>query len=89
MQNHRSQDPDQEDGLTEEARDNAVLNRMLLDRPSYPWSTDEIACELQDPLAAEDAVNRLVAAGLVHSLDGFVWPSRAARRAEQIGVGSV
>jgi hypothetical protein len=89
MLDHRSQEPDQEDGLSEETRDNAVLNRMLLDLPSYPWSVDEVARELRNRRNAEDAVGRLVETGLAHRAGEFVWPSRAARRANELGVGSV
>ncbi|HEY7831167.1 MAG TPA: hypothetical protein VIC06_11445 [Solirubrobacteraceae bacterium] len=89
MQNHRIDDEQDEDRLSEETRDSGLLDRMLLDSPSYPWSLGEIARELQSVYRAEDSINRLVAAGLVHSSDGFVWPTRAARRASEIGVGAI
>jgi hypothetical protein len=89
MHDQRIEDDQAEDRTSEEARDNAVLNRMFLDSPAYPWSMEEIARELQSRIAAEDSVGRLVEAGLAHRLDGFVWPSRAARRANEIDVGSV
>ena len=89
MRDQRIEDEQDEDRLSEETRDNGVLNRMLLDYPSYPWSIGEIARELQSVYLAEDSISRLVVAGLVHSSDGFVWPTRATRRANEIGVGSV
>jgi hypothetical protein len=39
---------------------------------------EEIGRELNDLVDAEDAVCRLSGAGLVHRLDGFVFPTRAA-----------
>ena len=89
MHDQPIEDDAPEDRLSEETRDNGVLNRMLLDVPSYPWSIGEIARELQSVYRAEDSINRLVVAGLVHSHDGFVWPTRATRRANEIGIGSV
>jgi hypothetical protein len=66
-------------------RDRHVLNLMLDD--SWPWSVDEIARELQDRIGAHDSVSRLAEAGLVHRLGKFVFPSRTARRADELGVG--
>jgi predicted transcriptional regulator len=73
---------------SEQDRDGTVLE-MLLCGPSWPWSVDEIARELQNPTAAADAVRRLTEAGLVHRLDQFVFPTRACRRAEELQVGTV
>ncbi|HEX5309801.1 MAG TPA: hypothetical protein VFW38_12060 [Solirubrobacteraceae bacterium] len=67
-------------------RDRNVLNLMLVDSP-WPWSLDEIARELRDPIEAYDAVTRLADAGLLHRLDSFVFPTRAARRADELSVG--
>jgi len=54
---------------------------------SWPWSVDEIVRELQDRIGAHDSVRRLSEAGLVHRLGEFVFPTRTARRADQLGVG--
>jgi hypothetical protein len=50
MHDQRIEDDQAEDRTSEEARDNALLNRMFLDSPSYPWSMEEIARELQGAL---------------------------------------
>jgi hypothetical protein len=79
----------QHDRIPDEARENGLLNRMLVESPSYPWSVDEIARELQDTLGAEDSIQSLNEAGLVHRLGDFVWPSKAARRAAELRIGTV
>lgn len=86
MCNQRIEDDAPEDLVSEQDRDLNVLNLLLVDSP-WPWSVEEIARELQNRLDAEDAVCRLVGAGLVHRLGVFVFPTRAARRADQLGVG--
>lgn len=74
------------DAVDERDRDRNVLN-LVLDDP-WPWSLCEIARELRSELAARDAVTRLADAGLLHRLDGgFVFPTRAARRADELSVG--
>ncbi len=73
--------------VDDEDRDRNVLNLMLADSP-WPWSLDEIARELHSMIDASDAVARLADAGLLHRLDGgFVFPTRAARRADKLGIG--
>jgi hypothetical protein len=73
--------------VDDEDRDRNVLNLMLADSP-WPWSLDEIARELHSTIDASDAVARLTDAGLLHRLDGgFVFPTRAARRADKLGLG--
>jgi hypothetical protein len=89
MQDQRIEDDAHEDGLSEELRDNGVLNLFFCDPMLCPWSMDEIAREIENRLAAEDSVRRLTEAGLLHRIGGYVFPSRAARRANQLGVGSV
>lgn len=60
----------------------------MLDDSPWPWSLDEIARELRNPIEAHDAVTRLADAGLLHRLEGgFVFPTRAARRADELSVG--
>jgi hypothetical protein len=87
MQDQRKRDASQTDGLSEEHIDSAVLDCMLLGE-AWPWSMDEIARELGDDTGAEDAVRRLVQTGLAHRLGDFVFPTRTARRASQLEVGT-
>lgn len=70
----------------EEARMDAAVLEVLLDEDTQrPWSVDEIAREVEDPIAAADCVDRLARSGLVHQLDGgFVFASRAALRTVEI-----
>jgi hypothetical protein len=68
-----------------EAHTDAVILEALLDSDAQrPWAVDEIARVLNDPIDASDGLGRLVRAGLVHRLDGFVFASRAALRADEI-----
>jgi hypothetical protein len=70
--------PDEERGLEE-----GILN-MLLDERGL-WSADEVAREAGgDPIEAEDALTRLHAEGLVHRVEGFVFATRPAARAERL-----
>ena len=56
---------------------------LLLDRERpWPWSVGELERELGgDPT---DSVARLYAAGLIWRRDGFVWPTKAAIRADEL-----
>lgn len=65
----------------EAARDDEIL--FLLFSSPYPWTVEELARELNDSDAA-DGVARLAAAGLVHGLDRFVFPTRSARRVREL-----
>jgi|HubBroStandDraft_6_1064221.scaffolds.fasta_scaffold888728_2 hypothetical protein len=63
----------------------AVILEALLDNDAQrPWSVDEVSRLLNDPIDASDGLGRLVRAGLVHRLDGFVFASRAALCADEI-----
>lgn len=64
--------------------DAAILEALLDEEAQRPWSVDEIARVLEDPIAASDGLGRLARAGLIHRLDGFVFASRAALRADEI-----
>jgi hypothetical protein len=88
MPNHRIDRDEFVDDVSEEDRDKAVLSMMLVGA-SWPWTVDEIACELDTQSGAEDSVERLSRAGLLHCFGPFVFPTRSARRAEQIGAGTV
>lgn len=64
----------------------AVLDLLMTDEGPGLWSVDELARALGDRLRAIDGVRRLESYGLVHRLGDFVFPSRAAVRAEQIRI---
>lgn len=84
MQTQRNKDEQITDGLSEQDHDRAVLELLLCDR--VPWAVDEITREVSSKrLDAVDAVNRLVAAGLLHRHGDFVFLTRAARCADEIG----
>jgi hypothetical protein len=68
--------------------DDAVLSLMLEDASSWPWSVEKIARELGDPVKARDAICRLTANGLVHRVGEFVFPTRTARRAAELQLGT-
>jgi len=68
--------------------DNTILGLMFNDASSWPWSVEEIGRELANPGKARDAVCRLAEHGLVHQIGDFVWPTRTARRAAEIEIGT-
>jgi hypothetical protein len=84
----RIRDEDSEDRVTEEQTDGLVLE-FLLCNGSWPWTVSELARELGDDLNAIDAVARLTGTGLAHRCGDLVFPTRAARRAAQLQIGSV
>lgn len=66
--------------------DHAVLDLLLHGDAAGPWAEEELVREIGDRLAVHDAVARLYGAGLVHRLaENFVFASRAAVRASQLG----
>jgi hypothetical protein len=64
--------------------DGVILSFLLAGDAQRPWSEEEVAREIEDPVAAADGLRRLARGGLVHRLDGFVFASRAAQVAEEI-----
>lgn len=84
---------DRQDGaeraIDEEQHDSAVLSLMLCDGSGFPWTVEEIARTIGDRIDAVDAVRRLEAAGLVHRLGDLVFPTLAARRADELSGGSI
>lgn len=84
---------DQQEGtecpIDEERDDSAVLRLMLCDGSGFPWSIEEIARTIGEPIDAADALRRLEAAGLVHRLGDFVFPTLAARRVDELSGGSI
>lgn len=64
--------------------DRTILMMLLAD--PVPWKTEEVLREMANPVQAEDGLGRLHAAGLIHRIgDGFVFPTRAAARANALG----
>jgi hypothetical protein len=78
MREQRTPAPSEEDETT----DRTVM-LILLDREQpWPRSIDDLSLELgTDPT---DSVARLKGAGLLYMPNRFVWPTRAAVRAEQL-----
>jgi hypothetical protein len=62
--------------------DTAIMG-LLFDSPR-PLATVEIEREIGHAIHAEDGINRLVAFGLAHRLDGFVFASRAALHSAEL-----
>ncbi len=68
----------------EDALDWVILSMLLAQNTLLPWATEEIAREIGDPVTTEDSIARLYGAGLVHRLNGFVFPTRAAVRLDAL-----
>jgi hypothetical protein len=83
-----AQNRSQRDRFPEEQIDNIVLSFML-NEDGWPWSEDEVARELGDDADATDAIRRLTAHGLLHRFGEFVFPTRTARRAAELAIGTV
>jgi hypothetical protein len=66
----------------EQQTDAALLELLLIGDDQRPWSVDEIEREIGKEAA--DSLNRLYGGGLIHRLDRFVWPTKAAIMAEAI-----
>jgi hypothetical protein len=71
----------------EDQRDKLILH--VLCEELVLWTVEEIGRELDAPNDVIDGVGRLARAGLVHRLGEFVFPTRAARRAGEIEVGTL
>jgi predicted transcriptional regulator len=85
MRHARSEGEPSKDRFTEADNDKTVLH-LLLDDP-LPWTVDEIVREVSSSrLETVDAIARLAGAGLVHRSGEFVFPTRAARRADEIEI---
>ncbi len=67
--------------------DKAVLANLFQD--PFPWMIEEIGRELGDQDDAVDSVARLAADGLVHRFGEFVFPTRAARRSDDLHEGAL
>jgi hypothetical protein len=87
MQDQRIPGCRSEVAYSEEHIDCEVLH-LLLSEPSWPWHLDELSRELGSQHRAVDAVGRLVASGLLHRQGDFVFPTRSARRASALQLGT-
>ncbi len=78
MRGQRTPAPSEEDENT----DRTVMLIVLDREQPWPRSVEDLGRELgRDPT---DSVARLKGAGLLYTLDRFVWPTTAAVRAEQL-----
>jgi hypothetical protein len=83
--------PDEEDTRTLAERYDVMERDVLylLTNGLPVWSVQDIGRHIDDPAGAEDAVDALRCAGLVHQTsDGFVFATRAGYRMVEI-VGKV
>lgn len=62
---------------------------LVLSDDPVPWTVEELGRELKDTGDAVDAVARLAGAGLAHRLGDFVFPTRAARRSDELDDGAL
>lgn len=69
------------DGTDDAAR--TILEQLLIAYPAQ-FSVNELALVVGDPVATQDGLADLVAAGLVHERDDCYWPTRAAHRFGQL-----
>jgi len=69
------------------AHEGTILALLLDDDNQRPWATHELVLQIGDEIIVADAIANLRAAGLIHKTsDGFVFPSRAAIRAEELAL---
>lgn len=86
MQEQRIEDQDREMGVSAQSHEKTLL-WLLLSDPG-PWSLEELVREFDgDRIGTEDSLGNLAASGLVHRFGEFAFPTRTARRADQIGLG--
>ncbi len=64
-----------------------IMSLLLIADEQRPWSTEELMRTIGKPTDVADAIAALHAAGLIHrTSDGFVFPTRAAVRLDQISL---
>ncbi len=68
-------------------RERVVL--ALLFGDPFPWTVEEIGRELDNPKYAVDCIASLTGDGLVHRFGEFVFPTRAARRSDELHEGAL
>lgn len=64
--------------------DGEILTTLLVSEPLLPWSVAEIVREIGCEVVVTDSLNRLHGGGLIHRLEGFVFPTRAAVCSHQL-----
>jgi hypothetical protein len=82
---------DAQPSLTDPARASDQLERdviyLLTDDPEGQrhWTVGEVGSEIEDPAGAQDALQALSRAGLIHTdSDGFVFATRSALRFREL-----
>jgi hypothetical protein len=70
------------------AADRAILSLLLDPGAERPWLDSELVRETGTRIATMDGIARLHSVGLVHRCGKFVFASRAALRADQLGIGN-
>lgn len=68
-------------------RERLILHLLLHD--PFPWSVEELECELGNEGHATDAIRSLAGSGLTHRFGDFVIPTRAARRSDDLYQGAL
>lgn len=76
--------PNRRQPIDEHEIDQAVLDLLVHQHRTGPWATEELARELGDAIAVEDALARLYGSGLIHRLHEFAFPTRATLRAIEL-----
>jgi hypothetical protein len=76
--------PNRRQPLDEHEIDQAVLDLLVHRHGAGPWATEELAREIGDPIAVNDALARLYGGGLIHRLHEFAFPTRATLRAIEL-----
>jgi hypothetical protein len=69
-----------------EPREHAIFALLVNREEQRPWSVLELELEIGSSIAVEDSLTRLHAVGLVHRCGEFAWASRAALRADELGL---
>jgi hypothetical protein len=64
--------------------DSLILRLLLNGQARELWSIEELTREIGDEITTVDSLDRLCTAGLVHRLDGFVFATRTAARADEL-----
>lgn len=82
-----STNDDETPGDRMDGRDKSVM--LMLFQDPFPWTVEEIGRDLGDQGFAVDSVNRLAADGLLHRLGEFVFPTRTARRSDELHEGAL
>lgn len=63
-----------------------ILDRLIGPNDQRPWSVEELIRDTGERLATVDAINSLQHIGLIHRCGDLIFPTRAALRADQLGM---